>query len=110
MEIAARATSIRVSPRKVRLIADGIRNLSLEKALNVLSLTQKRGASVLLAVLKSAVSNAVNNAKKNKDALFIKSIDVLDGPGLKRAHASTKGRQHPYKKRSSHVRIILETK
>lgn len=108
MEIIARAKSIRISPRKVRLVADSIRNLPLEKALNVLALTQKRGASVLNNVFKSAISNAVNNAKKNKDSLRIKGIEVWDGPSIKRFHASTRGRAHPYKKRSSHIKIILE--
>lgn len=110
MEIVARAKSIRISPRKVRLVADSIRNLSLMKALSVLDMTQKRGASVLNSVFKSAISNAVNNAKKNKDTLVIKGIEVWDGPAIKRFHASTRGRAHPYKKRSSHIKIILEAK
>jgi len=108
MEIIARAQSIRISPRKVRLVADSIRNLPLEKALNVLNMTQKRGASVLNNVFKSAISNAVNNAKKSQDSLRIKAIEVLDGPAIKRFHPSTRGRVHPYKKRSSNIRIVLE--
>lgn len=110
MEIIARAQSIRISPRKVRLVADSIRNLPLDKALNVLNMTQKRGASVLNSVFKSAIGNAVNNAKKTQASLIIKAIEVWDGPGIKRFHASTRGRAHPYKKRSSHIKIILETK
>jgi len=110
MEIIARSSAIRISPRKVRLVADGIRNLSLENALNVLDMTQKRGASVLNAVMKSAIANALNNAKKSKEALIIKSIEVWDGPAIKRFHASTRGRAHPYKKRSSHIKITLEAK
>lgn len=110
MEIIARAQSIRISPRKVRLVADGIRNLPLEKALNVLNMTQKRGANVLNAVFKSAIANAINNGKKNIDSLVIKGIEVWDGPAIKRFHPSTKGRMHPYKKRSSHIKIILEAK
>lgn len=110
MEIVAFSRSIRISPRKVRLVADSIRNLPLEKALQVLDMTQKRGASVLNGVFKSAISNAVNNAKKNKDTLVIKGIEVWDGPAIKRFHASTRGRAHPYKKRSSHIKITLEAK
>ena len=110
MQIIARAKSIRISPRKVRLVADSIRNLPLEKALNVLNMTKKRGASVLNGVFKNAIGNAVNNAKKNKDTLIIKGIEVWDGPAIKRFHASTRGRAHPYKKRSSHIKIILEAK
>jgi len=108
MEIIARAQSIRISPRKVRLVANSIRNLSLEKALSVLNMTKRRGASVLNSVFKSAIGNAVNNAKKSKDTLIIKGIEVWDGPSIKRFHASTRGRAHPYKKRSSHIKIILE--
>src|SRR3989344_8739346 len=107
MEIVAISRSVRISPRKVRLVADSIRNLSLMKALSVLDMTQKRGASVLNSVFKSAISNAVNNAKKNKDLLVIKGIEVWDGPAIKRFHPSTRGRVHPYKKRSSHIKIVL---
>lgn len=110
MEIIARVQSIRISPRKVRLVADSIRNLPLDKALNVLNMTQKRGASVLNTVFESAIGNAINNAKKTKGDLIIKRIEVWDGPAIKRFHASTKGRAHPYKKRSSHIKIILEAK
>jgi len=90
MDIIARARSIRISPRKVRLVADGIRNLPLDKALNVLNMTQKRGASVLNAVFKSAIGNAVNNSKKSLDSLKIKGIEVWDGPAIKKFHPSTK--------------------
>jgi len=110
MEIVARAKSIRTSPRKVRLVADSIRNLPLDKALNALNMTQKRGASVLSDIFKSAIGNAVNNAKKSQDSLRIKAIEVWDGPAIKRFHHSTRGRAHPYKKRSSHIKIILEAK
>ena len=107
MEIIAFSRSIRISPRKVRLVADGIRNLPLSKALNALSMTQKRGATVLNSVFKSAIANAIHNSKKNLDSLTIKGIEVWDGPAIKRFHASTRGRVHPYKKRSSHIKIIL---
>ena len=110
MEIVAISRSVRISPRKVRLVADSIRNLSLTDALNNLSLIRKRGATVLYRVFKSAISNAINNSKKSQDALSIKSIEVFEGSFLKRAHPSTRGRQHPYKKRASHIKIVLEAK
>ena len=110
MEIVAFSRAIRISPRKVRLVADSIRNLSLDQALNTLALTHRRGASVLNAIFKSAIANAINNSKKNKESLKIKGIEVWDGPAIKRFHASTRGRAHPYKKRSSHIKIILEAK
>jgi len=110
MEIVAISKSVRISPRKVRLVADSIRNLSLEEALRVLKATQKRGASVLNTVIKSAINNAIRNAKKSEKDLSIKGIEVWDGPAMKRFHASTRGRIHPYKKRSSHIKIILEAR
>jgi large subunit ribosomal protein L22 len=110
MEIVAITRSVRISPRKVRLVADGIRNLPLSKALDALSMTQKRGATVLSSVFKSAIANARNNSKKNLESLTIKAIEVWDGTAIKRFHASTRGRVHPYKKRSSHIKITLEAK
>jgi large subunit ribosomal protein L22 len=110
MDIIAISRSIRISPRKVRLVADSVRNLPLDKALNILSMTHKRGATVLGTVFKSAIANALNNSKKSMDSLKIKGIDILDGPGIKRFHPSTRGRVHPYKKRSSHIKIVLEAK
>lgn len=110
MEIKAESRTDRISPRKVMLVADVIRNKPVEQALQTLTLIRKRGAKVLYRVLKSAIGNAINNAKQKQDSLVIKSIEVTPGPFLKRYHASTRGRTHPYKKRSSHIKIILEEK
>lgn len=110
MEIIARSKSVRVSPRKVRLIADAVRKMSVEDAIKSLEVIKKRGAYPLLKSLKSAVANAINNAKLSEEKLFIKAIDVVEGPSFKRFHASTRGRAHPYKKRSSHIRVVLGVK
>ena len=108
MEITAKSSSVRVAPRKVRLVADSIRKLSAEDALKTLSVINKRGASVLEKTLKSAIANAVNNANAKKEDLFIKAIDVNEGLSFKRFHPSTRGRAHPYKKRGSNITIVLE--
>lgn len=110
MEIIAKSKSVRVSPRKIRLIADAIKKMSINDAVKSLEIIKKRGAYSLLKSLKSAVANAVNNAKLSEEKLFIKAIDVVEGPSYKRFHASTRGRIHPYKKRSSHIRVILGVK
>jgi len=110
MEIIAKSKSVRVSPRKTRLIADTIRNLPLEQALVVLATVKKRGAVGLEKTLKSAVANAVKNKNLQRDNLMIKTIDVLDGPAFKRYHHSTRGRIHPYKKRTSNITIVLSEK
>ncbi len=109
MEIVAK-TSVRVAPRKVRLVADAIRKLSLDEALKSLSVIKNRGSVGLEKTLKSAVANATNNNKVKKESLRIKSIDVLEAPSYKRFHPSTRGRVHPYKRRESHVTIVLESK
>jgi large subunit ribosomal protein L22 len=108
MEVRAIAKSVRVSPRKVRLVADAIRNLSIEEALQVLDAAEKRAALPIAKTLKSAVANAVNNAKLEKGTLLIGSIQVAEGQPLKRFHPSTRGRIHPYKKRSSHITVVLK--
>lgn len=108
MEIIAKSHSVRISTRKVRLVADTIRNKSVDQALSILTLINKRGTYSLYKTLKSAISNAINNAKLKQDLLVIKSIEIGEGPFLKRFRPSTRGRVHPYKKRSSHIRIILE--
>lgn len=110
MEIAAISRGVKTSPRKVRLVADSIRGLSLRQAIDTLSLVQKIGATALSNTLESALSNAINNAKKNEGDLFVKSIEIFEGPAIKRFHFSTRGRVHPYKKRTSHIKIVLEEK
>lgn len=107
MEIIASTSESKISPRKVRLVADAIRSMSLEEALVNLTVIRQRGARVLEKTLKSAIANAVNNGKLDQKDLKIMKIEVTDGPALKRFHASTRGRIHPYKKRSSNVRITL---
>ncbi|HVZ58278.1 MAG TPA: 50S ribosomal protein L22 [Patescibacteria group bacterium] len=108
MEVKAITNQTRISPRKVRLVADSIRDLSLEQALASLMVTRQRGAKVLEKTLRSAIANAEHNGKLERNKLKITRIIVNEGPALKRYHASTRGRIHPYKRRSSNVEIILE--
>lgn len=103
-------SQVRVAPRKVRLVADAIRRLSLEDALDSLTAIKNRGSVSLEKTLKSAVANAVNNSKLQKETLSIKSIVITEAPSYKRFHASTRGRVHEYKRRGSNIRIILEGK
>lgn len=110
MQVITRINEIRTSTRKIRLVADAIRNLSAQEALDALSVIEKRGAADLEKALKSAISNAVNNSMLDRNNLKIKTIDVNEGTALKRFHPSTRGRVHPYKKRSSNIRIVLEEK
>ncbi|MEX2007231.1 MAG: 50S ribosomal protein L22 [Candidatus Levyibacteriota bacterium] len=105
----AKSSAVRVSTRKVRLVADSIRGLAVEKALGALSQLSKRGSVSLEKTLKSAVANAVSKGMV-KENLFIKSLEVGQAPALKRYHPSTRGRIHPYKRKASHIKIVLEEK
>ncbi len=78
MEVRAIAKSVRVSPRKVRLVADAVRNLSIEEALHVLETAEKRAALPIAKTLKSAIANAVTNAKLEKTQLTISSIQIAE--------------------------------
>ncbi len=108
MEIKASTKQIRISPRKVRVVADSVRNMTAQEALTTLSVINRRGASVLAKTLQSAIANAQHNGKLDTANLKIASIMVNEGPALKRYHASTRGRIHPYKKRSTNVEITLK--
>ncbi|MDP3941416.1 MAG: 50S ribosomal protein L22 [bacterium] len=107
MNIVAESRSITVSPRKVRLVADSVRKLPLAKALHALTLAQKRAARPIAKTIKSAIANAVNNNHLSEDSLKLVSVEVMEGPVMKRYHASTRGRIHPYKKQTSHIRVTL---
>ena len=106
----AHASQVRISTRKVRLVADSIRNMPVQDALIALQLTKKHGSYALIKALKSAMANAVNNNKMVAQDLVIARLEVNEGPFLKRFHASTRGRIHGYKKRSSHITVTLKEK
>lgn len=107
MEIKAVVNNVGVAPRKVRLVAQSVRRLSPAAALATLSFLKKRASRELFKTLENAVANA-KNKNLNTEGLHIKSIDVLEGRSLKRFRPSTRGRVHPYKRRTTNIRIILE--
>lgn len=108
MEYRAQIKNIKVSPRKVRIVADQIRDLTIAKALVQLTVSPKRGAVSLKKALESVISNAVNNSSANKDGLKIKTINITEGIVYKRYHFAGRGRTRPYMKRTSHIDIIIE--
>jgi len=110
MEIIAQTKFIRFSPRKLRLAADLIRPLSIKQALTTLKHLPQKSGSVLLKTLKQAVANAVNNHHLNRDQLKIKTLEINAGPVYKRYQPVSRGRAHPIKKRTSHIKIILTAK
>jgi large subunit ribosomal protein L22 len=107
MEVKAKLSRLKISPRKVRLVIDVVKNMDIEKAEQELQFMQKGAAAPLLKLLKSAVANAVNNSKLEKNNLYIKEFTANDGPVLKRWKPRAFGRATQILKRSSHVVIIL---
>lgn len=107
MEYIAESKNIKISPRKVRLVVEAIKHLELTRALNSLTILNKRAATPVRKALESAVANAVNNFQADKSGLKIKEIMVNEGIMYKRYHYAARGRVRPYKKRTSHIRVIL---
>jgi large subunit ribosomal protein L22 len=108
MEIRAHAKFIRMSPRKVKLVADLIRGLSVDTAETQLKFTLKDASEPVLKLLKSAVANAINNFNLKKENLFVKTIFVNEGPMLKRFRPRAFGRAGSILKRMCHITIVLE--
>ena len=109
MEAKAILRSARISPQKVRLVADQIRGLPVARASDLLQFSNKKAAHVVRKVLLSAVSNAENNEGADVDELTVGRIFVDEGPVLKRMHARAKGRGTRILKRTSHITVVVAT-
>lgn len=110
MEVSAKAKFIRMSPRKVRLVADVIRGLDVDEALVQLEFNKKSASLPLAKLLKSAISNAEENHQLKRDNLFVKELTVDGGPTLKRWQPRAFGRATMLRKRSAHMAIVLGEK
>ncbi len=108
MKVKARLKHLKMSPRKVRLVADLIRNLRVDRALEQLSGLNKRATRPILKLLNSAIANAENNFFLDKKSLKISEITVDGGPILKRYMPRARGRATMIQKRTSHVTLVLE--
>ncbi|HHC74683.1 MAG TPA: 50S ribosomal protein L22 [Thiothrix sp.] len=105
MEIAAKLRYARISPQKCRLVADQIRGMSAEQALNVLNFSPKKAAGIVKKVLDSAIANAEHNEGVDIDELVISKVFVDEGPTLKRIRPRAKGRANRILKRTSHITV-----
>lgn len=106
--VTAHARYIRISPQKVRLVADMVRNTPVEQALEQLQFSSKNAALPLAKLINSAIANAVHNFSMTREDLFIKALTVDGGPVLKRFKPRAQGRAGAIHKRTSHISIILE--
>lgn len=100
-------STTRISPQKANLVAALVRNKKAQEAVNILRFTPKKAAPILRKLIQSAIANAENNFKQNKEDLQIKSIVVTQGPMYKRRNPVSRGRAHPILKKTSHIRIEL---
>ena len=109
-EAKAIGTMIRVSPRKLNLVAQSIRGKRAETALNELTFSPKRVAGQVKKVLQSAIANAENNHDLDVDDLFVKEASVGKNMVLKRFHARARGRGARIEKPFAQVTIVVEEK
>ena len=107
METRAILRGVRLSDQKGRLIADQIRGLPVDKALNVLIFSPKKGAGIIKKVLESAIANAEHNDGADIDELKVKSIFVEKGVVLKRFTARAKGRGNRIVKPTCHIFLTV---
>lgn len=107
METNATLRGVRLSAQKGRLVADQIRGLPVEKALNILAFSPKKGAGIIKKVLESAIANAEHNDGADIDELKVKSIYVEKGMVLKRFTARAKGRGNRISKQTCHVFVTV---
>lgn len=105
MEVAAKMRGARISAQKARLVADVIRGLPVEKALNELEFSDKKAAALVKKVLDSAIANAEHNNGADIDELVVSSIYVDEGMTMKRIRPRAKGRADRIFKRSCHITI-----
>ena len=110
MGVSATLRYARLSAQKARLVANQIRGLSIESALNVLTFSPKKAAGIIKKLLNSAIANAENNAGLDIDALLIKTVFVDEAPSYKRMSARAKGRGNRILKRNCHITIEVSEK
>ena len=110
MVAKAHAKYLRISPRKVKIVADLIRGKSLAQATGILLTTPKAASEPLLKLLKSAAANAENNHKMDPEKLYIEQAYVDAGPILKRGQPRAHGRMYRINKRTSHITIVVAEK
>ena len=107
MQALAKLRYARISAQKGRLVADQIRGLPVEQALDVLAFSKKKGAVLMKKVLDSAIANAENNEGADIDELKVSVVTVDEGPTMKRIRARAKGRAARILKRSSHITVTV---
>lgn len=108
MEARAAVRHVRISPYKVRIVADLVRGKPVVEALAILRHTRKRASLLISKAIASAAANAENNHEMNRDALVVATIMVDGGPTLKRFHPHQRGQAFKILKRTSHLTVTVK--
>ena len=110
MQATAKLRHARISAQKLRLVADQVRGLPVEQALNTLTFSNKKAAGIVKKLLESAIANAEHNEGADIDELYVSSISADEGPTMKRIRARAKGRASRILKRTSHLNVTVAEK
>jgi large subunit ribosomal protein L22 len=108
MPVQAIAKGVRMSPRKVAVVASLVRGRTVEDALTILSHTPRRSVTPVVKVIESARANAEHNHNMKPATLRIIEITVNHGPRLKRYRPAAHGRALPFERRTSHIKVIVD--
>lgn len=108
MAVQAIAKGVRISPRKVAVVAALVRGRSVADAIVILNHTPRRSALAVRKAIESARANAENNHNLKADTLMITEIRVNNGPSLKRFRPASHGRALPFQRRSSHIYVTVD--
>lgn len=106
----ARASFVRISPRKVRYVIDQIRAKTVPQAQGILAGSPRRAGEIVRKLLNQAVDAAVKNSHANEASLFISAVYADGGPTMKRFRAMSMGRAGVIRKRTSHIYLELDSK
>lgn len=110
MQATAKAKHIRISPRKMRIVADVVRGQNVQESLNTLHFMPQKATAFIERTIQSAVANLLDQNRDERideEALIVSEIYVDEGPMLKRYQPVSRGRAHPILKRSSHLTVVV---
>lgn len=107
MEARATHKMARISARKARLVADLVRGKNIDKAIIILDNTNKKASELIKKVVNSASANATENHGMTMENLFIRDIQINDGPIIKRFRPRAKGRADRINKKTSHIKVVI---
>ena len=110
MQAKAVARTVRIAPRKARLVVDLIRGKQVGEAIAILKLTPKAASPIVEKLLKSAVANAEHNYDMDVNNLLVEEVFVDEGPTMKRFRPRAQGRASQINKRTSHITVVVSEK